>query len=63
LDALSIVLHDLPPEFPAAVVVQQHLGGLSSVLPTILARQTRKRVSWVQDGQAVEQGQVLVCPR
>ncbi len=40
LDALSIVLHDLPTEFAAAVVVQQHLGGLSSVLPTILGRQT-----------------------
>jgi two-component system chemotaxis response regulator CheB len=62
LDALSIVLHDLPAEFPAAVVVQQHLGGLSSVLPTILGRQTPHRVSWVQDGQAVVPGQVAVCP-
>ncbi|HTY30246.1 chemotaxis protein CheB [Mycobacterium sp.] len=62
LDALSIVLHDLPTEFPAAVVVQQHLGGLSSVLPTILGRQTPHRVSWAQDGQAVVPGQVVVCP-
>ncbi|ORW91553.1 hypothetical protein AWB92_17940 [Mycobacterium sp. IEC1808] len=62
LDALSIVLHDLPTEFAAAVVVQQHLGGLSSVLPTILRRQTAHRVSWAQDGQAVVPGQVVVCP-
>ncbi len=62
LDALSIVLHDLPAEFPAAVVVQQHLGGLSSVLPTILGRQTPHRVSWAQDGQPVVPGQVVVCP-
>ncbi|HWT49880.1 MAG TPA: chemotaxis protein CheB, partial [Mycobacterium sp.] len=62
LDTLSIVLHDLPTEFPAAVVVQQHLGGLSSVLPTILGRQTLHRVSWVQDGQALTPGQVVVCP-
>jgi hypothetical protein len=62
LDALSIVLHDLPAEFPAAVVVQQHLGGLSSVLPTILGRQTPHRVSWAQDGQAVVPGQIVVCP-
>ncbi|OBH00360.1 MULTISPECIES: chemotaxis protein CheB [unclassified Mycobacterium] len=62
LDALSIVLHDLPAEFPAAVVVQQHLGGLSSVLPTILGRQTAHRVSWAQDGQPVVPGQVVVCP-
>lgn len=62
LEALSIVLHDLPTEFPAAIVVQQHLGGISSVLPTILGRQTPHRVSWAQDGQAVVPGQVVVCP-
>ncbi|MEB3982120.1 chemotaxis protein CheB [Mycobacterium sp. 663a-19] len=62
LDALSIVLHDLPREFPAAVVVQQHLGGHSSVLPTILGRSTNHRVAWALDGQFVEPGQVIVCP-
>ncbi len=62
LDALSIVLNDLPAEFPAAVVVQQHLGGLSSVLPTILGRQTSQRVSWAQDGVAVAPGEVIVGP-
>jgi two-component system chemotaxis response regulator CheB len=62
LDALSIVLRDLPTEFPAAVVVQQHLGGVSSVLATILGRQTRHRVSWAQDGQALARGEVVVCP-
>lgn len=62
LDALSIVLRDLPAEFPAAVVVHQHLGGLSSVLPTILGRQTPHRVSWLRDGQAVVAGEVAVCP-
>lgn len=62
LDALSIVLHDLPTEFAAAVVVQQHLGGLASVLPTILGRQTPHRVSWAQDGVPVVPGQVVVCP-
>jgi two-component system chemotaxis response regulator CheB len=62
LDALSIVLRDLPTEFPAAVVVQQHLGGVSSVLPTILGRQTRHRVGWAQDGQALARGEVVVCP-
>src|SRR5882724_4441525 len=62
LEALSIVLRDLPAEFPAAVVVQQHLGGHSSVLPTILARRTRQRVGWALDGQLVKPGQVVVCP-
>lgn len=62
LDALSVVLHDLPTEFRAAVVVQQHLGGHSSVLPTILGRSTGHRVAWASDGQALEPGQVIVCP-
>lgn len=62
LEALSIVLRDLPVEFPAAVVVQQHLGGSNSVLPTILGRQQPHRVSWARDGRAVARGRVVVCP-
>ena len=62
LDALSVVLHDLPTEFPAAVVVQQHLGGQSSALPTILGRSTGRPVSWALDGQVAVPGQVIVCP-
>ena len=62
LDALSTVLHDLAGEFPAAIVIQQHLGGHASVLPTILRRHTARRVSWAEDGQAVPPGQVVVCP-
>ena len=62
LDALSVVLHDLPTDFGAAVVVQQHLGGHSSVLPTILGRSTNHRVGWAVDGQVIEPGQVIVCP-
>ena len=62
LEAVSIVLRDLPTKFPAAVVVQQHLGGLSSVLPTILSRQTPHRVGWARDGEALAPGQVFVGP-
>lgn len=62
LDALSVVLGDLPADFPAAVVVQQHLGGVSSVLATILGRRTSHPVGWVRDGQVVAPGHVVVCP-
>jgi len=62
LDALSIVLRDLPTEFPAAVVLQQHLGGHTSVLPTILSGRTRQRVGWAIDGQLLRPGEVIVCP-
>jgi hypothetical protein len=62
LDSLSAVLRDLPPDLPAAIVVQQHLGGHSSVLPTILAARTPHRCAWALDGQQVFPGRVLVCP-
>ncbi|OBK35056.1 hypothetical protein A5659_20620 [Mycobacterium sp. 1165196.3] len=62
LEALSTVLRDLPPDFPAAVVVQQHLGGHTSVLPTILGRLTDRPVGWARQGQALTPGQVAVCP-
>jgi two-component system chemotaxis response regulator CheB len=62
LNALSIVLCDLPTGLPVAVVVHQHLGGHSSVLPTILGRTTPHPVSWACDGQVVVPGQVVVCP-
>ena len=59
---MSTVLRDLPREFPAAVVVQQHLGGHSSVLASILGERTPHQVDWACDGQKVEPGRVLVCP-
>lgn len=62
LEALSTVLRDLPPDFPAGVVVQQHLGGHTSVLPTILGRLTGRSVGWARQGQALTPGQVAVCP-
>ncbi len=62
LDALSRVLTDLPDEFPAAVVIQQHLGDHDSVLPAILRRQSARPVSWARDGQALAAGQVVICP-
>lgn len=62
LEALSTVLRDLPVGFPAAVVVQQHLGGHNSVLTTILRRQTGHSVGWAQDGRTLTPGEVTVCP-
>ncbi|QLL10503.1 chemotaxis protein CheB [Mycobacterium vicinigordonae] len=62
LHPLSTVLHDLPSDFPAAIVVQQHLGGHSSVLPAILARNSGRHVTWAQDGQILRPGEVVVCP-
>ncbi|OMB94731.1 chemotaxis protein CheB [Mycobacterium colombiense] len=62
LEALSTVLRDLPSDFPAAVVVQQHLGGHDSLLTTILRRQTRRAIGWAHDGLLLRPGQVVVSP-
>ncbi|OBJ31703.1 hypothetical protein A5621_21625 [Mycobacterium colombiense] len=62
LEALSTVLRDLPPDFPAAVLVQQHLGGHDSLLTTILRRQTGHAIGWAQDGLLLRPGEVVVCP-
>lgn len=62
LEALSTVLRDLPSSFPAAVVVQQHLGGHDSILPTILRRQTAREICWAEGGQPLTPGRVAVCP-
>ncbi|OBI35778.1 chemotaxis protein CheB [Mycobacterium colombiense] len=62
LEPLSTVLRDLPADFPAAVVVQQHLGGHDSLLTTILHRQTGRAIGWAQDGLTLRPGEVVVCP-
>lgn len=59
LDALSAVLGQLPPDLPAAVVVQQHLSGRGSQLVAILRRRTGHRVEWAEDGA----GAVVTAPR
>ena len=62
LEALSVVLRDLPADLPVAILVQQHLGGQASVLPKILSRRTGRDVAWVVDGRPAAAGSVGVCP-
>lgn len=62
LAALSTVLQGLPPDLPAAIVVQQHLGGQGSILVQLLRRRTDAPVEWAVSGQRIEPGQVTVCP-
>nr|BFE84274.1 hypothetical protein GCM10020093_068750 [Planobispora longispora] len=56
------MLKDLPPDLPAAVVVQHHLGGQASVLPRILAKRTGHDMVWAVDGEPVSPGRILFCP-
>ena len=62
LDALCTVLEGVPSDYPAAIIVEQHLGGHTSVLASILARRTHHNVCWAVDGQRIGPRQVIVCP-
>jgi two-component system, chemotaxis family, protein-glutamate methylesterase/glutaminase len=62
LEPLCAVLEELPVDYPAAILVYQHLGGRTSVLPAILARRTRHQVSWAVDGERPKPHRVTVCP-
>src|SRR3712207_6253607 len=62
LGALSVVLRELPEDFPAAVVVAQHLGGHGSSLLEILQRRIALPVEWARDVALICPGRVTVCP-
>ena len=62
LGALRAVLGALPADFPAAVLVMQHLGRYGSALVEILAEHARLPVAWVTEGALLAPGRVWVCP-
>lgn len=63
IEALRVVLECLPPDFPAAVVVVQHLSPhYPSQLVEILGRRTALPVKWAEDGDRLVPGTVYVAP-
>jgi two-component system chemotaxis response regulator CheB len=63
LNALSELLSRLPADFPAALVVVQHLDPRHrSLMADILARRTRMRVKQAEDGERLEAGTVYIAP-
>jgi chemotaxis response regulator CheB len=62
LEALTSVLRDLPIDFPAAVVVAQHLSPQRSQLVSILRRTIPLPVVWAEDGSALAPGRVTFAP-
>jgi two-component system, chemotaxis family, protein-glutamate methylesterase/glutaminase len=63
LTALGELLSALPPSFPAAVLVVQHVErGRKSALPEILARQTALRAKHADDGEPVHAGVIYIAP-
>ncbi len=63
LDALMAMLAPLPRDFPAAVIVVQHLSThYPSALAELLGRRTALAVTWAAQGQRVRPGAVYVAP-
>lgn len=63
LDALTRVLSQLPADFPAAVLVLQHIDPeAQSSLRAILARRTPLSVEDATEGAALRPGHALVAP-
>lgn len=63
LNAVSNLLGGLPHDFPAAVVLVQHLDPRHrSLMAEILGRRTRLHVKQAQENDRIEAGVVLVAP-
>src|SRR5215813_4454342 len=63
LAALNHVLAELPGDFPAAVVVVQHLDPRHrSLMAEILSRRTRLQVKQAVEGDLVMPGMVYIAP-
>jgi len=63
LNALSELLSAVPAEFPAAIVVVQHLDPRHrSLMADILSRRTRLNVKQADDGDRLKPGTVYIAP-
>jgi two-component system chemotaxis response regulator CheB len=62
INALKIILADLPVNFPAAILIVTHIGANNSVLPDILGRVSQMPVRHATDGEPIIPGRILLAP-
>jgi two-component system chemotaxis response regulator CheB len=63
LNAINAVLSNLPAEFPATIVVVQHLDSRHrSLMAEILARNTTLQVKQAEEGDSITPGRVYIAP-
>ena len=60
--ALTALVRDLPPDFPAALLVVLHIGAHRSVLPQILARAGSLPALHAEDDETMEPATIYVAP-
>jgi two-component system, chemotaxis family, protein-glutamate methylesterase/glutaminase len=62
VEAIPRLLSQLPPSFPAAICIVQHLTPTSVHLADIFQRSTSMKVAWAEHDDPVVPGQVYVAP-
>jgi two-component system chemotaxis response regulator CheB len=63
LDALSVILSALPPDFPAAIAIVMHLSpDHKSILAEILDRRTHLKVKQARTGDVLCSSRVFIAP-
>ncbi len=61
--ALQVVLTRLPAQFPAAILISQHMPrGFTKPFTERLAKLTRIKIREAADGDVLEAGKALLCP-
>ena len=61
--AMSDILAQLSPRFPAPILFCQHMSSsYSGKLPEVLRQRTNLRVAWAQHGDSPRPGSVYLCP-
>jgi two-component system chemotaxis response regulator CheB len=66
LRSLVQLISELPSDFPAPVIVLQHMAPTNihrSILPELLAVASRLPVKWIENGESLRAGVVYVCPQ
>jgi two-component system chemotaxis response regulator CheB len=66
VDAIGTLLSALPVDFPAAILVVQHLppsARYKSVLDRVLGRRTSLRVKWAEQGDRLQPQTALLAPQ
>ena len=60
--ALSLLVADLTRQFPAPVLVVQHVGSHPSILPSLLSQRGPLKAVHASDGARIEAGTILIAP-
>lgn len=66
VETVTEILSKLPPDFPAAIVIAQHLPSAESYLSQlceVLGRRSKLPVKWIDHGEPLYPGVVYLCPQ